>query len=162
MAWLVQCINVKGNIIALPTLPVASKSQDNLADLLVAVIHMVAVCGGVEAQELWYNINFTLSNSTYHNIGLVNVAATVLELQHMQDQLLRHVHVMYMFSNQLLKVFSDIEDTVGNDKVYASCLLSPKYAYYRWANSEQGKPIPTVSSPIHLHGAPASDNKHLL
>jgi len=42
-----------------------------------------------EGSRALVNIHFTLSNSTFHNIGLVET--TVLELQHMPDQLLNHV-----------------------------------------------------------------------
>ena len=115
----VQGVTINGHFYALPTLIISSETRDNLADLKLTVLQMLSVIGGVSVEALWEKIDFTMGDSTAHNLGVEEIVAEKLESEHVPGQLLCQVHPCMMFSRELEKVWKEVDVTIGPQKIFA-------------------------------------------
>ena len=115
----VQGVTIKGHFYALPTLTISSETRDNLADLKLTVLQLLSVTGGVSVEGLWERIDFTMGDSTAHNLGVEEIVAEKLESDHVPDQLLCQVHPCMMFTRELEGVWKEIDTTIGPHKIFA-------------------------------------------
>ena len=118
-AYSVQGITAKGQYYALPTLKIAAETRENLADLKVAVLSLLAVCGGVTKESLWEKVDFVMTDSVSHNMGVADIVSQKLEVSHIPDHLLCHVHPSLMFNREICKLWSDVDSSIGPHKVFA-------------------------------------------
>ena len=68
---MVQGVITNGKFRAFPTLHIATDSKENLAQLKLAILNILAICGGVDPKDLFEKINFRMVDSTAHNFGLI-------------------------------------------------------------------------------------------
>ena len=115
----VQGLTIKGQFHPLPTLTISSETRANLADLKLTVLQLLSVTGGVSVEALWERIDFTMGDSTAHNLGVEEIVAEKLESEHVPGQLLCQVHPCMMFSRELEGVWKEIDTTIGPTKIFA-------------------------------------------
>ena len=115
----VQGITIKGKFYPLPTLSISSETRNNLADLKLTILQMLSVIGGVSVEALWQTIDFTMGDSTAHNLGVEEIVAEKLESDHVPGQLLCQVHPCMMFSRELEAVWKEVDVTIGPNKIFA-------------------------------------------
>lgn len=115
----VQGISIRGKFHPLPTLSISSETRNNLADLKLTILQLLSVTGGVSVEALWERIDFTMGDSTAHNLGVEEIVAEKLESEHVPGQLLCQVHPCMMFSRELEKVWKEIDTTIGPNKIFA-------------------------------------------
>ena len=115
----VQGITIKGKFHPLPTLSISSETRNNLADLKLTILQLLSVTGGVSVEALWERIDFTMGDSTAHNLGVEEIVAEKLESEHVPGQLLCQVHPCMMFSRELEKVWKEVDTTIGPNKIFA-------------------------------------------
>ena len=65
-------VTINGKFRAFSTLPIASESRENLANLKLAILNILATCGGVDSKELFEKKNkkFRMMDSTADNFGV--------------------------------------------------------------------------------------------
>ena len=75
-----------------PTLPIAKETRENLAELKLTLLSILAACGGVTRQSLWSKVDFVMTDSVSHNKGVEDLVAERLEVDHLPSHLLCNVH----------------------------------------------------------------------
>ncbi|KAI8514440.1 hypothetical protein Bbelb_070310 [Branchiostoma belcheri] len=120
----VQGITVKGKYRSLPTLSIASESRQNLADLKVAKLQILKAASGVAAKTLFEKMDFVLTDQTSHNFNVDELVAESLESEHIPDHLFCKVHQTLMFNRVITKLWAQIENTLGRDKIYSNFLVN--------------------------------------
>ena len=115
----VQGLTIKGNFYPLPTLAISSETRDNLADLKLTVLQLLSITSNVSVEALWEKIDFVMGDGTAHNLGVEEIVAEKLEVEHVPGHLLCQVHPSLMFGRELEKVWSEVDTTIGPDKIFA-------------------------------------------
>lgn len=101
-----------------PTLPISKETRQNLTELKVTILAILATCGNVTRQNLWTKIDFSMTDSVNHNKGVEELVAKALEIDHLPAHLLCNVHPSLMFIREILKLFVEIDSTLIPDKIY--------------------------------------------
>ena len=107
-----------------PTLPIARETRENLADLKLTLLSILATCGDVTRQNLWTKVDFVMTDSVSHNKGVEELVAKALELDHMPSHLLCNVHPSLMFVREMMKLCVKIDTTLTPDKIYAGFAIT--------------------------------------
>ena len=102
-----------------PTLPIARETRENLAELKLTLLAILATCGGVSRQLIWSKIDFSMTDSVSHNREVEKMVADTLETEHIPSHLLCNVHPSLMFGREILGLFVEIDTTLTPDKIYA-------------------------------------------
>ena len=122
---MVQGLTINGKFRAFPTLPIASESKENLVELKLAILNILATCGGVDPRDLFEKINFRMMDLTAHNFGVDKQCST----DHVPDELLCSTHPVLMFNGAIINVFQTIESRVGKDKLYPKVMVNATITY---------------------------------
>ena len=85
---MVQGVTTNGKFRAFPTLHIATDSKEILAKLKLAVLNILAICGGIDPKDLFEKINFRMVDSTAHNFGADEQVSIDLGPDHVPDELL--------------------------------------------------------------------------
>ena len=107
-----------------PTLPIAKETRENLADLKLTVLSILATCGEVTRQVLWTKVDFVMTDSVSHNKGVEQLVADELEVDHVPSHLLCNVHPSLMFTRETLKLFVEIDTVLTPAKIYAGFAIT--------------------------------------
>ena len=120
----VQGITIDGKYRAFPTLPISSESRANLAKLKLTVLNILAVCGEVDASDIFAKITFQETDATSHNFEVDEQVALELGTEHVPIHLLCHTHPVLMFNRKLVEFFGKVEKEIGPDKIYSNFLVN--------------------------------------
>ena len=107
-----------------PTLPIARETRENLADLKLTILSILATCGGVSSQSLWSKVDFVMTDSVSHNRGVEEIMSKALEVDHLPSHLLCNVHPSLMFVRETLKLFVEVDSTLTPEKIYAGFAIT--------------------------------------
>ena len=120
----VQGASINGQFYPFPTLNISSETRQNLAELKLTVLNFLAVCGGVTKEALWEKIDFVMTDSVSHNMGVEDIVSDVLEVEHTPEHLLCQVHPSLMFNRVLTKLWREVDTTIGPQKIFAGFCLT--------------------------------------
>ena len=125
-SFIVQAVAINGKFMAFPTLPIASERKENLAQLKLAILNILATCCGVDPKDLFEKINFRMMDSTAHNFGVDEQVSIDLGTNHLPDELLCSTHQVLMLNRAIIDAgpSSIIESAVGKDKLYAKVMVN--------------------------------------
>ena len=107
-----------------PTLPIARETRENLAELKLTLLSILATCGGVTRQNIWTKVDFSMTDSVSHNKLVEEVVSKTLEVDHLPFHLLCNVHPTLMFVREALKLCVEIDSTLTPDKIYAGFAIT--------------------------------------
>lgn len=107
-----------------PTLPIARETRENLANLKLTLLSLLATCGGVTRQSIWSKVDFTMTDSVSHNKEVEKMVADTLETDHIPAHLLCNVHPSLGFTREILTLFVEIDTTLTPDKIYAGFAIT--------------------------------------
>ena len=140
-SFIVQAVAINGKFRAFPTLPIASDRKENLAQLKLAILNILAIRCGVDPKDLFDKINFRMMDSTAHNFGVDEQVSIDLGTNHVPDELLYSTHPVLMLNRAIIDVgpSSIIESAVGKDKLYAKVMVNVTTTH------------DTVSLPLTMH-----------
>ena len=82
------------------------------------------MCGGCTRESLWEKIDFVMTDSVSHNLGVEDIVSEELEVDHLPDHLLCQVHPSLMFSRVLTKLWREVDTTIGPQKIFAGFCLT--------------------------------------
>jgi hypothetical protein len=120
----VQGITINRKYRPLPTLAIASESRQNLKDLKLTMFNILSVVSGVPIEQIHNKIDFVMTDSTSHNLGVGLLVTEELGVQHTPSHLLCQVHPALMMVRKLEEVCKEIESTIGSDKLHSSFTIS--------------------------------------
>ena len=86
-----QFITINGIQRALPPLPIVTESHENLKDLEVTTLKILTAAAGYKysEQDILSKINFIITDSTAHNIGVIEKVCKELEVEEVPKTLLQ-------------------------------------------------------------------------
>ena len=99
---------------------IASESKPNLVELKLTTLQILSAASGVDAKVLFERIDFVISDQTAHNIDVELLVAKELGTEKVPNQLFCNVHPCLMFSQLIVKHWSQLEHAIGHDKIYAN------------------------------------------
>ena len=123
-SFTVQGIIINDTYRALPTLPIASESRTNLADLKLVTLDILATASAVDKKDLFERIDFVITDQTTHNVNVEAIVADKLESESVPGHLFCNVHPSLMFNRVITKQWSEVEELIGRDKIYANFLVN--------------------------------------
>ena len=123
-SFMVQDVTINEKFRVFPTLPIGSESKENLSQLKLAILNILATCSRVDPKDLFEKINFRMMDSTAYNFGTDEQVSVDLGTDHVPDELLCSTHRVLMFNRTITDVFQTIESAVRKDKLYAKVMLN--------------------------------------
>ena len=123
-SYSVQGASINGQFFPFPTLNISSETRQNLAELKITILHLLAVCGGVTKEVLWEKIDFVMTDSVSHNMMVEDIVSEALDVEHTPGHLLCQVHPSLMFNRVLTKFWGEVDSTIGPDKTFAGFCLT--------------------------------------
>ena len=75
-------------------------------------------------KDIFKKISYQMTFAAAHNFQVDNIIASDFEVDHVPKHLLCQTHPCLMFIKKVLKVFSDIEVSIGPDKIYSNFLVN--------------------------------------
>ena len=129
--FVVQSISIDGKQRALPTMGIFTESRQSLADLQKTTLKILSASTGNKytEKEILEKIQFIMTDSTAHNIGVIQKVCEDLEIDSnlAPKSLVCNIHPLMMFQRQVKKVFSIIHDAFGNAKIKECFLVEVEF-----------------------------------
>lgn len=120
----VQGATINKKFYPFPTLSISSETRENLSQLKLTVLAILSTVSGVSSQDLWHRIDFTMTDSTIHNMKVDDLVSTALGIEHTPTHLLCQVHPACMFTRCLQKLCKNIDTTIGPNKIFSAFAVS--------------------------------------
>jgi len=117
--YIVQSITINGVQRALPSLSVVTETHENLKNLEITTLQILSAATGYKysEQDILSRINFVMTDSTAHNIGVIEKVCHELEVSVVPKTLLCNIHPLMLFQSKLKEFFDDIQQSFGARKL---------------------------------------------
>ena len=117
--YIVQSFSINGKQRALPTLNIFTETRASLKELQLMTYKILAASSGWKYTEkdLVEKIDFVMTDSTAHNIGVIQDVCDELETDSIPDSLICHIHPMMMFQRKVKAVWQEIHDAFGTNSI---------------------------------------------
>ena len=127
----VQSISIDGKQRALPTMGIFTESRESQADLQKTTLCILSASTGNKytVKEILEHVQFIMTDSTAHNIGVIQKVCEDFESLHVPNSLVCNIHPLMMFQRQVKKVFQIIHDAIGNAKIKECFLVDVEFHY---------------------------------
>ena len=120
----VQGVTIEKKFYPFPTLALASETRQNLTQLKLTLLAILSAVSGVSSEEIWQQIDFTMTDSTSHNMLVDDMVAEALETDHVPSHLICQVHPACMFNLKLEQLCKLVDSTIGPDKIFSLFAVS--------------------------------------
>ena len=120
----VQGATINKKFYPFPTLCIASETRENLAQLKLTILSILSTVSGISSADLWGRIDFTMTDSTIHNMQVDNLVSEELDTEHVPSHLLCQVHPAAMFTRVTQKLCQQIDSTIGPTKIFSAFAVS--------------------------------------
>ena len=122
--YMVQSFSINGKPRALPTLPVFTETKATLAEMEILTLEILsaASAGKYTEKEILEKIDFVMTDSTAHNLGVIEEVCKELNTGTVPDSLVCNVHPTMMFQRKIKDVFQEIYDSIGTNAI-KECFL---------------------------------------
>ena len=123
---MVQSFSTNGKQRALPILNIFSETRASLKYLQLMKFKILATSSGWKYTEkdLIEKIDFVMTDSTAHNLGVIQDLCVELETVCVPDSLICNVHPM-MFQRKVKQVWQEIHDAFGTNTI-RDCFITDK------------------------------------
>ena len=95
--------------IPLPTLPMSSETTKSVAEAIEIDFKLVGAAAGLEASELYANIDVHMTDATAHNKGISVECAKLMNREEPAGQLFCNAHTALGFDRGMESVINEIE-----------------------------------------------------
>ena len=122
--YVVQSLTINGVQRSLPTFGIISETKESLKDLQLATLNLLSASTGFKftSKQILEKINFVMTDSTAHNIGVTDMVCAELDIAKIPGQLLCNVHPLMMIQNKIKELCIKIHDELGKKKI-KDCFL---------------------------------------
>ena len=123
-SYVVQSLTINGEQRALPSFGVFTESRETLKDLEIATLKMLAIASFHEfsEQDILRKISFIMTDSTSHNLEVIESVCEELEVEEIPRTLLCNVHPLMLFQGKIKQLCQEIHDSLGKKKI-SECFL---------------------------------------
>ena len=103
---------------------VFNESKETLKDLQIATLEILSIAskGKYTKEDILSRISFVVSDSTAHNLGVIEAVCEELKVDKVPDTLLCNVHPLMMFDRKIRELCQQIHDGIGGHKL-SKCFL---------------------------------------
>ena len=119
--YVVQSITINGKQRVLPALSIVSESKESLKDLEITTLKILSAASGYryEENDILRKIDFVMTDSTAHNIGVIEKVCQELNVDEADcpKTLLCNIHPLMMFQGKIKEMFSEIQQSFGLKKL---------------------------------------------
>ena len=117
--YIVQSFSIDGKQRVLPTLRIFSESRATLKELELMNFQMLSAATGCKFSEkdLVEKIDFVITDSTSHNLGVIEDVCEDLNIDSVPCSLVCHIHPTMMFQRVVKMLFQEIHDALGTNKI---------------------------------------------
>ena len=120
----VQGATINKKFYPFPTLCIASETRENLAQLKLTILSILSTVSGISSADLWGCIDFTMTDSTIHNMQVDDLVSEELDTEHIPSHLLCQVHPAAMFTRVTQKLCQQTDSTIGPTKIFSAFAVS--------------------------------------
>ena len=122
--YVVQSLTVNGVQRSLPTFGIFTETRESLKDLTVATLEVLSASTGYRytPSQLLEKISFVMTDSTSHNIGVIDMVCTDLNVEKVPPQLFCNVHPLMIFQNKIKDICQRIHNNLGKQRI-KDCFL---------------------------------------
>ena len=128
-SYVVQFLTVNRVQRSLPTFDIFTETKDSLKKITIATLDVLTVsCGHrYSTSEILKQVTFTMTDSTAHNIGVMDLVCNALNVENIPQQRLCNVHPLIMFQNQIQEMCRKIHDSLGKQRIKESFLVDVEF-----------------------------------
>ena len=107
--YVVQSLTVNGTQRSLPTFGIFTETRESLKDLTVATLDILSASTGFKytSSQLLEKINFVMTDSTSHNVGVIDMVCNDLNVEKLQSTVFCNVHPLRLFQNKIRTYLAD-------------------------------------------------------
>ena len=123
-SYVVQSLTVNGVQRSLPTFGIFTETRESLKDLTLATLDVLSASTGYRfsSSQLLEKISFVMTDSTSHNVGVIDMVCSDLNVEKVPPQLFCNVHPLMLFQNKIKDVCQRIHDNLGKQRI-KDCFL---------------------------------------
>ena len=117
--YVVQSITINGIQRALPVMSVVSEARETLKDLVSTTLNILSAASGYKYsdQQILSKIEFCMTDSTAHNIGVIEQVCEELQVEQVPKTLLCNVHPLMLFQSKIKEFFEELQNSLGSRKL---------------------------------------------
>ena len=125
----VQSLTLSGVQKCLPSFGIFTESCESLKDLEICTLKILSAscCHEYSEKEMLQHIKFVMTDSTSHNLNVINQVAEELEAESVPSTLLCNVHPLMMFQGKIKGLCQQIHDSLGNQKINECFLVDIEF-----------------------------------
>ena len=122
-SFVVQSLTIDGKQRPLPTFSIFTETRESLEELEKMTLRILSASVGYKysEKELLDQIDFVMTDSTSHNLTVIEKVCDHFEARH-PKALLCNIHPLMMFQRKMQEVYQLLHDTLGKDKI-VDCFL---------------------------------------
>ena len=122
--YMVQSLSINGVQRTLPSFSILTETKENLKDLEIATLKILSAASGskYEADDILKKIDFVMTDSTSHNIGVIELVSQELGVVQSPKTLLCNVHPLLLFQRLIKNLCLSIHNSIGKRKL-KDCFL---------------------------------------
>lgn len=123
-SYVVQSLTINGNQRALPTFGIFTESRESLKELELATLKILSAASlhKFSEQDILNHIKFVMTDSTSHNLEVIEAVCDELDVDNVPSTLLCNIHPLMMFQGKIKELCQDIHDSLGKKKI-SECFL---------------------------------------
>ena len=122
--YVVQSFIINGKQRSLPVMSIFTESKESLKELEVTTLKILSAATGGRYSEsdILSQVSFVMTDSTAHNLGVMDQVCDELKVDSKPSSLLCHVHPLLMMQRKIVETFKEIHDALG-PKAIKECFL---------------------------------------
>ena len=125
-SYVVQSLTINGVHRSLPTYGIFTESRDSLKELELSTLKILSASSGFKytSEDIVKKINFVMTDSTEHNMGVIDEVCSELEVEknHVPLTLVCNVHPLMMFQDKVKSLYQILHSSLGAQKI-SECFL---------------------------------------
>ena len=122
--YVVQSLHINGVKRTLPTTGIFTESRQSLEDLIKDTLKILssASSGKYTEQMILQKVSFWMSDSTSHNLKVIEKVCDDMEVEDVPSTILCNVHPLMMFQAKVKTLCQMLHETLGNEKI-SNCFM---------------------------------------
>ena len=128
-SYVVQSLTINGNQRALPTFGIFTESRESLKELEITTLNILsAAClHKYSAQDILKKIDFVMTDSTSHNLEVIEQVCNEMEVENVPATLLCNIHPLMMLQGKIKELCQEIHDSLGKRKINECFLVDVEF-----------------------------------
>ena len=117
-------VQLNGHLIPFPTIPVSGETKDELAEQVALGFQFLAAASGIDAADIYEEVDAHMTDSTSHNKGLGANIAKLFNLDTIVGQLFCSTHTNLGFCRSMNETIKAVENKIGVENILESFLVT--------------------------------------